>query len=193
MAGKENESSGGVAVLAPQEKTSINYEGLKKEIECSYRVSHFIGTQNGRNSQYPKAVLLAYIDARDVMDLLDEVVGPQNWKDSYREVKGELVCTISIWDQFLGQWVSKEDTGTESNTEAVKGHFSDSFKRAAVKWGVGRFLYSKENIKLNAVAYKEYKDKSGNMQIKWMPCNKDGEILWDVTEAVNQYLNSKKS
>jgi hypothetical protein len=48
---------------------------------------------------------------------------------------------VSIWNAETGQWVGKEDTGTESNTEAQKGLASDSFKRACFNWGIGRELY----------------------------------------------------
>ena len=84
--------------------------------------------------------LLLYKDARCDMNLLDETVGPMNWQKSYsRENRN---CTVSIWDDQKGQWVSKEDTGTESNTEAEKGLASDSFKRACFNCGIGRELYT---------------------------------------------------
>lgn len=84
--------------------------------------------------------LLLYKDARCDMNLLDEVVGPCNWQKSYsRDNKN---CTVSIWDPEKNQWVSKEDTGTESLTEKEKGVASDSFKRACFNWGIGRELYT---------------------------------------------------
>ena len=84
--------------------------------------------------------LLLYKDARCDMAVLDEAVGSMNWQKSYsRENKN---CTVSIWDEDKKAWISKEDTGTESNTEAEKGLASDSFKRACVNWGIGRELYT---------------------------------------------------
>lgn len=87
----------------------------------------------------PEGTELAYIDARDVMDLLDEVVGPENWQDSYELVGDKIIAGLGIF--VNDKWIWKYDTGTESNIEEEKGMFSDAFKRAAVKWGVGRFLY----------------------------------------------------
>jgi len=85
------------------------------------------------------ATILAYKDARVDMQRLDDVVGALNWKREHtRENKN---CIVSIWDESKSQWVSKEDTGTESNTEAEKGLASDSFKRACFNWGIGRELY----------------------------------------------------
>lgn len=92
------------------------------------------------NKDGTKAMALAYIDARDVMRRLDEVVGPANWQDSYIETPtGTALCTISI--RCDGEWVSKSDGAGATDVEAEKGRISDAFKRCAVKWGIGRYLY----------------------------------------------------
>jgi hypothetical protein len=88
-----------------------------------------------------KALALAYIDARDVMDRLDEVCGPDAWQDSYTETaKGRVICTISI-RMADDTWVAKADGAGDTDVEGDKGGLSDAFKRAAVKWGIGRYLY----------------------------------------------------
>ena len=86
------------------------------------------------------ASLLLYKDARVDMKLLDEVVGPFNWKREHSRENAN--CTVSIYDDEKKEWVSKEDTGTQSFTEAEKGLASDSFKRACFNWGIGRELYT---------------------------------------------------
>jgi hypothetical protein len=85
------------------------------------------------------ATILAYKDARVDMNRLDEVCGVENWKREH--TRDNKNCTVSIWDNSKQVWVSKEDTGTESNTEEEKGLASDSFKRACFNWGIGRELY----------------------------------------------------
>ncbi len=85
------------------------------------------------------ATILAYKDARVDMNRLDEVVWPLNWKREH--TRDNKNCIVSIWDNEKNHWVSKEDTGTESNTEAEKWLASDSFKRACFNWGIGRELY----------------------------------------------------
>lgn len=85
------------------------------------------------------ATILAYKDARVDQQRLDDAVGPLNWKREH--TNGNHNCIVSIWCADKGQWVSKEDTGTESNTERQKGLASDSFKRACFNWGIGRELY----------------------------------------------------
>lgn len=84
--------------------------------------------------------LLLYKDARVDMDILDETVGCMNWKKEY--TRDNRNCIVSIYDNDKKEWISKEDTGTESNNEAEKGLASDSFKRACVNWGIGRCLYT---------------------------------------------------
>lgn len=88
--------------------------------------------------------LLLYKDARVDMDILDETVGCLNWKREH--LRENANCRVSIWNPEIKEWISKEDTGTESFSEAEKGLASDSFKRACVNWGIGRELYSSPSI-----------------------------------------------
>lgn len=87
-----------------------------------------------------KALALAYIDSRAVMNRLDQVVGANCWQDDYKEFpSGRMACGIGIL--FADGWVWKWDGAGETAIEADKGTFSGAFKRAAVKWGIGRYLY----------------------------------------------------
>jgi hypothetical protein len=112
-------------------------------------------TKEGDNAK-----ALAYIDARAVMDRLDSVCGPAGWTDSYAETpKGRLICTLSI--NIDGQWISKSDGAGDTDVEGDKGAISDALKRAAVKWGIGRYLY--------------------DMPTPWVPCEsyeKNGKRHW---------------
>ena len=84
--------------------------------------------------------LLLYKDARCDMNILDETVGSMNWKREH--LRENANCKVSIYDENKKEWISKEDTGTESFSEKEKGLASDSFKRACVNWGIGRELYT---------------------------------------------------
>lgn len=86
--------------------------------------------------------LLLYKDARVDQNILDETVGPFAWQRSHEIINGNLYCTVSLHDPDHDVWVSKQDVGTESNTEKEKGQASDSFKRACFNWGIGRELYT---------------------------------------------------
>lgn len=92
-----------------------------------------------------RALALAYIDARTVQDRLDEVLGPENWQSKFvRMENGAVACELSI--RLAGEWITKSDVGGESEQpdggDRVKAAYSDSLKRAAVQFGVGRFLYT---------------------------------------------------
>jgi hypothetical protein len=92
-----------------------------------------------------RALSLPYIDARTVMDRLDAVVGILNWEDDYHvQPDGSVVCQLRV--RILGEWIRKTDVGSPSEQpdegDRLKAAFSDSLKRAAVKFGVGRYLYS---------------------------------------------------
>lgn len=95
-------------------------------------------------------VLLLYKDARVDQNLLDETVGPLNWQRTHQVIGDRLYCTLSIWDDDKKQWISKQDVGTESYTEKEKGQASDSFKRAAFNFGIGRELYTAPFIWIKA-------------------------------------------
>ena len=83
---------------------------------------------------------LAYIDARDVMHRLDEVMTPQFWQVRYPlSDNGLLICEVGLWVE--GDWVWKANGAGDTQVEAEKGKCSDAFKRAAVLWGIGRYLY----------------------------------------------------
>jgi hypothetical protein len=148
---------------------SFDLKELKREMPYKWRVQSF-------SKWKPEASCVAYIDSRQVQELLDEVVGPENWQDKYYEVKGNLFCTIGI--RVKGLWRWKTDCGTESNVDKQKGEASDAFKRAAVKWGIGRFLYSMKFVRLPANVKKE-----GNNYPHIVDGN--GKQVWDITAHIN--------
>lgn len=148
----------------------MNYLDLKQKIPYKWKIQTV-------SKNKPKASCVAFIDARDAMDLLDKVCGVENWKDEYRFEGGMWMCGVSIRTE-KSDWVTKWDTGTSGEYEAEKSIISDSFKRACVKWGIGRFLY---DMKI------EYVDTNiaGKGAYPVYPHNK--ERIWDLTE----YINSK--
>jgi hypothetical protein len=89
------------------------------------------------NKDKTKGMALAYLDARDVMERLDTVCGPENWQTRYPFAG---CCELGI--KVGGEWVWKTNGAGATDIEAEKGQFSDAFKRAAVLWGIGRYLYS---------------------------------------------------
>lgn len=145
----------------------VDLKQLTKQIPYRWRIQSFSKDGN-------KASVVAYIDARDVMNLLDDVLGPENWQDKYHAEGDLLISGIGI--KVGEEWVWKHDTGTKTTFEEEKGQLSDAFKRAAVKWGIGRFLY--------------------DMDVRWIrvdknkrPVDESGQPIWNLTEYM-QRINS---
>lgn len=109
-----------------------------KEIECRVQSVKANGL-----------VLLLYKDARCDMNILDETYGTLGWQRSHVVINNNLFCNVSVWDTDKKQWITKQDVGTESNTEKEKGQASDSFKRACFNLGIGRELYTAPFIWVN--------------------------------------------
>jgi hypothetical protein len=91
-----------------------------------------------------RALALAYIDCRVIQDRLDDVLGVENWMDEYEILTdGSVMCRLKL--RLNGEWVVKTDVGSPSEQpdvgDRLKAAFSDALKRAAVKFGIGRYLY----------------------------------------------------
>jgi len=133
------------------------------------------------------ATILAYKDARVDIRRLNAVCGVYGWQRTHS--RDNHNCTVSLWDKDHNHWVSKEDTGTESNTEQQKGLASDSFKRACFNWGIGLELYDYPfiQVQLNANEWEMRKGRDGkerpsqtwNLKLKdwvWYSEFEDGKI-----------------
>lgn len=155
-------------------KTKINLSKLQEIIPVKWRV---------QSTKYGKSNCVAYVDARDVQNHLDNVCGIENWQSRHKEEKGNLFCEIGIC--INGNWIWKSDVGTESNIEKQKGEASDSFKRAAVMWGIGRFVYDYPVVKVATGKHTNGKE--------YPKSNKaNGKLLFDgnsLTKYVNYCIN----
>lgn len=121
------------------------------EEDLDWRIAQCGTTQAGK----VWAKCLVYINARAVMDRLDQVVGPENWKDRYWKEGDAIMCGLSI--KVNGEWIEKVDGSEATDIEAVKGGLSGALKRAAVKWMIGRYLY-----RLTEGWVEEINDKGGD-------------------------------
>ena len=132
--------------------------------------------------------LLLYKDARCDMTILDETVGPLYWKREH--LRENANCIVSIWNPDLKDWISKEDTGTESNTEKEKGLASDSFKRACVNWGIGRELYTAPSIWIEKGNYTE--NEKGSTYDKFKVTDIDYDKNGNITYLTIDNLKLKR-
>lgn len=132
--------------------------------------------QSGETNGRIWAKVLAYVTARAIENRLDEVCGPENWKNEFRKEgeNGEYLCGISI--KIDGEWITKWDgcsaSGTNSNIDGFKTALSGSIKRAAATgWGIGRYLYSLDEgwaVICDDGMYSA-KLKDSNKWFKWNP------------------------
>lgn len=141
-------------------------KALSQPMPYKWRVQSF-------NKECTKATCVAYIDARDAMERLDAAC-EFGWHRRHVELKGRIYCEVGIvMPDGSIQW--RMDCGTESNTEGEKGESSDSFKRACVNFGVGRFLYDLDIVTLpasNAGGFKNVVDDAGKK-------------IWNLTDHIN--------
>lgn len=108
--------------------------------DMEWRVQQAGSTQQGKLW----AIVVPYITNRAIQQRLDDVCGVSGWKNEYTSTpndKGTL-CGISI--KFGEDWITKYDGAEDTDIEAVKGGLSSAMKRAAVQWGIGRYLYKYE-------------------------------------------------
>ncbi|MGL5085727.1 MAG: Rad52/Rad22 family DNA repair protein [Clostridium sp.] len=116
---------------------------LKKPFEL-HEIEWRVGSSFERNGEV-KALALPYVTSRAIMDRLDEVFGLDGWSDEYKPWGNSAqLCgiTVRIGDREITKW----DGADSSDIEAVKGGLSNALKRTAVKFGIGRYLYSFDPI-----------------------------------------------
>lgn len=148
---------------------------LKKPFDVN-RIHWRVGATNRAKDS---CIALAYIDARDVMQRLDELVGFDMWQCRYpTSDSGLLICEIGIY--LNDAWVWKANGAGDTQVEAEKGKCSDAFKRAAVLWGIGRYLYSLKNtwVKYDSTTRKMIEQPS-------LP-------VWATPEGYTELINKRK-
>jgi len=159
-------------------------EELQKPFPASdieWRVQRSMSTAKG-----PKAVVLAYVTNRAIMNRLDEVFGIDGWKNEYKEWRDKgVLCGISV--KIDGEWVTKWDGAEETQVEATKGGFSGSMKRAAVQWGIGRYLY---NLTENWVDIKDRGEHYINTKVKVNDSYEFIKGYWDTPKLPSWALPS---
>jgi hypothetical protein len=124
--------------------------------------------QCGKKGEKIWAICLAYVTNRAIMDRLDYVVGVGNWRNEYAAgPQGGVLCGLSV--RVDGEWVTKWDGADNTDVEAIKGGLSGAMKRAAVQWGIGRYLYRLESSFAIVSDRGRYRQKGKDFSFKWDP------------------------
>lgn len=142
-------------------------------------------------------VCLLYKTARVDMAILDEVFGTTNWVTDYKEIKGNLYCGIGIRTNEKEEFVWKWDCGVESREDSdgnqKKGEASDAFKRAGVKIGIGRELYSAPFIWIpSSLVPTEQSPETKKWQIKGRPEFYVSSISYDANRDIKEMTIENK-
>ena len=171
------------------------YDQLRRPFPA-HKIHWRVGSTNAKKLgvkpwQATEGSVLAYVDARDVMSRLDKVVGPENWQCRYPlSDSGLLICEVGIRGTVmdaqtgLDEWIWKANGAGDTQVEAEKGKCSDAFKRAAVLWGIGQYLY--------ALPFQWIKLENG--QIPRGQKEMLGEMLpvWATPEGFDQLMEKKE-
>ncbi|HET6765649.1 MAG TPA: Rad52/Rad22 family DNA repair protein [Longimicrobiaceae bacterium] len=128
--------------------------------------------QSGEKNGRIWAICVPYVTNRAIQARLDEVAGPENWKNEFRPGPGGgVMCGISV--RVGAEWVTKWDGAENTDVEGVKGGLSAAMKRSAVQWGVGRYLYALDEsfatISDGGRFRGKLPEKAGGRSFRWDP------------------------
>lgn len=125
----------------------MNLENISRQLSMPFKPEEIEWRVGATNKDKTMGLALPYITNRAIQNRLDDVFGCIGWKNEFKEWKGNSqLCGISIWDDDKEQWITKWDGAEDTYMESVKGGLSDSMKRAAYQWGIGRYLYKFESV-----------------------------------------------
>ena len=138
------------------------------------------------------AIAIVYVTSRAVQERLDEVVGCENWQNQYINLEKGSMCGISI--KINGEWITKWDGAENTEIEPFKGGISGAFKRAAVPWNIGRYLYRlKETFIKNIEQDRKFKNKTGWEAGRTPKANGSVNFYWEVPALDPWALHSDDS
>lgn len=147
--------------------SGINFKALAEPFPASDIEWRLQSADKGDKGIWARC--LAYVTNRAIQNRLDEVCGPENWKNEFQKgPDGGILCGLSI--KCDGEWITKWDGAENTDIEGVKGGLSGSMKRAAVMFGIGRYLYNLEEGWAKVSENGKFKGKTkGGVWFKWDP------------------------
>jgi hypothetical protein len=148
----------------------IEYDALREAFppaELEWRVQ-----QSGDRGGRVWALVVPYVTNRAIQTRLDDVAGPENWANEFRQGPGGgVLCGLSL--RVGAEWVTKWDGAENTDVEGVKGGLSGAMKRAAVQWGIGRYLYGLDELFARVHDGGRFRsrlsDRAGGRPFRWDP------------------------
>lgn len=155
--------------------SEINWQSLAEPFpanEIEWRIA-----QAGKNDSGIWAKVLAYVSNRAIQHRLDDVLTPAGWRNEFiAGPQGGVLCGLSL--RVNGEWVTKWDGADNTDIEAIKGGLSDAMKRAAVQWGIGRYLYDLEDGWAEVLKARADGAKYANCKIKHQGKEEYASFYW---------------
>lgn len=156
-------------------KTLLN--NLKKEIQYKWKIQTTPKGWKSGADQDKKWQCVAYIDARDCMDVLDKFC-EEGWQSEYYLIRDTVFC--KVWIKINWEWIWRSDAGSKPDENSwddavIKWEASDAFKRACVQWGIWRFLYEKDFVWISYADYNSNKYKLTEFCNKWKTSKNETE------------------
>jgi hypothetical protein len=151
----------------------VNQEEIRKQLSEPFTSKEIEWKIQTTTQDKTRGMAVAYVDSRAIQKRLDETVGPFYWRNSYAswQDKSQL-CGLSIFDTERGEWVTKFDGAENTDFEPTKGGLSDAFKRSAIVWGIGRYLYELGGvwveIEQRGKSYAIKQDQYGKLEADYM-------------------------
>lgn len=125
----------------------MNIEEILKKLKSPFPYEDIDWKVQVTNKDKTRGMAVPYLDSRAIQKRLDDAVGAMNWTNEFMLWQDKSqICGIGLYDAERGAWVMKYNGAENTDIEPVKGGLSDSFKRAAVLWGIGRYLYDIASI-----------------------------------------------
>ena len=126
-------------------------DNIQKQLAAPFADSDIEWRLQWTDDEKGAGVAVPYVTNRAIQNRLDRVVGIARWKNEYAGwhsdgKKASQICGISIYFEDRKEWITKYDGAENSDIEPIKGGLSDSMKRAAVQWGIGRYLYNTNTV-----------------------------------------------
>lgn len=161
-----------------------------KQDELEWRIQ-----SSGDGKNVPWARIVAYVTNRGIQDRLDNVVGVFGWKNEFFPLPNSMgngaMCGISI--KHSGEWITKYDGADNTNIESTKGGLSSAMKRAAVQFGIGRYLYAVETSFAICITTDMYRSLPANEKEPYTKARTktNNDFYWKAKALQNQFLPKK--